>query len=55
MSFCLALKHLRKARGLNQQELGKMVGVQQTYISALERPKDKDGKAGTERGAPQAG
>ena len=36
MDFTI-LKTLRKAKGINQEELGKRVGVSGAYISKLER------------------
>jgi len=34
--FCVAIKKLRKARGLTAEELADKVGVDRTYISKME-------------------
>jgi transcriptional regulator with XRE-family HTH domain len=33
----LNLRHLRKAKGLSQEDLADLAGVDRTYVSALER------------------
>jgi len=43
--WAIALKGLRYREGLTQVELGKMLGIEQTNISKMERGKRSIGKA----------
>ena len=42
MNIGKTIKELRKRKGLSQQELAKLTGISQTYISQLEKNADRN-------------